>query len=74
MAAAGNLLAMEDKAPAKKRRKGGDDFAGPEDLERMIVSMEEEMNAAAEDLRFEQAARLRDELRELKRDLEGMTA
>jgi excinuclease ABC subunit B len=74
VAAAGNLLAMEDKAPAKKRRKGGDDFAGPEDLERMIVSMEEEMNAAAEDLRFEQAARLRDELRELKRDLEGMTA
>ena len=74
VAAAGNLLAIEDRAPAKKRRRGGDDFAGPEDLERMIVSMEEEMNAAAEDLRFEQAARLRDELRELKRDLEGMTA
>jgi excinuclease ABC subunit B len=74
IAAAGNLLAIEDRAPAKKRRRGGDDFAGPEDLERMIVSMEEEMNAAAEDLRFEQAARLRDELRELKRDLEGMTA
>jgi protein-arginine kinase activator protein McsA len=32
------------------------------------------MNAAAEDLRFEQAARIRDELRELKRDLEGMQA
>ncbi len=74
VAAAGNLLAMEDKAPAKKRRKGGDEFAGPEELEKMIVSMEEEMNAAAEDLRFEQAARLRDELRELKRDLEGMRA
>ncbi len=74
IAEAGNLLAIEDKAPAKRRRKGGDDFDGPEDLEKMIVSMEEEMNAAAEDLRFEQAARIRDELRELKRDLEGMRA
>ena len=74
IAEAGNLLAIEDRAPAKRRRRGGDDFEGPEDLEKMIVSMEEEMNAAAEDLRFEQAARIRDELRELKRDLEGMRA
>ncbi len=74
IAEAGNLLAIEDRAPAKRRRRGGDEFEGPEDLEKMIVSMEEEMNAAAEDLRFEQAARIRDELRELKRDLEGMQA
>lgn len=75
VAAAGNLLAIEDRAPAKRRRgRDGDDFEGPEDLERMIVSMEEEMNAAAEDLRFEQAARIRDEIRELRRDLEGMRA
>jgi excinuclease ABC subunit B len=75
IAEAGNLLAIEDRAPAKRRRgRDSDDFDGPEDLERMIVSMEEEMNAAAEDLRFEQAARIRDELRELKRDLEGMRA
>jgi excinuclease ABC subunit B len=75
VAAAGNLLAIEDRAPAKRRRsRDGDDFSGPEELEKMIVTMEEEMNAAAEDLRFEQAARIRDELRELKRDLEGMQA
>ena len=75
IAEAGNLLAMEDRAPAKRRRgRDSDDFEGPEELERTIVSMEEEMNAAAEDLRFEQAARIRDELRELKRDLEGMRA
>ncbi len=75
IAGAGNLLAMEDRAPAKRRRgRDGDDFQGPDDLERAIVSMEEEMNAAAEDLRFEQAARIRDELREMKRDLEGMRA
>jgi excinuclease ABC subunit B len=41
----------------------------PHELERLIVELEEEMAAAAEDLRFEQAARLRDELRELRRDL-----
>jgi len=75
IAETGSLLTMEDKAPAKRRRRGGDDdFEGPEDLEKTIAAMEIEMNAAAEDLRFEQAARIRDELRELKRDLEGMQA
>ncbi|HTU13865.1 MAG TPA: excinuclease ABC subunit UvrB [Solirubrobacterales bacterium] len=70
-----SLLTLEDKAPAKRRRRGdADDFEGPEDLEKTIAAMEIEMNAAAEDLRFEQAARIRDELRELKRDLEGMQA
>jgi len=69
----GNLLAMEDRAPARRRRgRQEDDFEGPEELERTIVELEEEMHEAAEDLRFEQAARIRDELRELKRDLEGL--
>ncbi len=36
----------------------------------MIVELEEEMLAAAEDLRFEYAAQLRDEMRELRRDLQ----
>ena len=45
-----------------------------EELERTIVELEEEMIVAAEDLRFEEAARIRDELRELRRDLEGMRA
>ena len=35
----------------------------------MIVELEEEMIAAADDLRFEYAAQLRDEMRELRRDL-----
>jgi len=34
-----------------------------------VVELEEEMIAAAEELRFEYAAQLRDELRELRRDL-----
>jgi excinuclease ABC subunit B len=69
-----SFLAMEDRAPRKRRGKRSADFAGPEELERTIVSLEEEMLAAAEDLRFEEAGRIRDELRELRRDLDGMTA
>ena len=69
------FLAMEDRAPARRRRtRGAERFGGPEELERTIVEMEEEMMAAAEDLRFEEAARIRDEIKELRRDLEGMQA
>ena len=39
-------------------------------MEKLIVELEEEMLAAAEDLRFEYAARLRDEIRELRRELD----
>jgi len=41
----------------------------PEDLGRLIQSLEDEMNEASADLRFEYAARLRDEVKELKREL-----
>jgi excinuclease ABC subunit B len=41
----------------------------PKELEKTIINLEEEMIEAADDLRFEYAARLRDELRELRRDL-----
>ncbi|MFN8217514.1 MAG: excinuclease ABC subunit UvrB [Solirubrobacterales bacterium] len=68
------FLAMEDRAPAKRRRRRGEEFADPAELEKTIVALEEEMLAAADDLRFEEAARIRDELRELRRDLDGMTA
>jgi excinuclease ABC subunit B len=68
------FLAMEDRAPRKRRRGRAESFADPEELERTIVSLEEEMLAAADDLRFEEAGRIRDELKELRRDLDGMTA
>ena len=42
-------------------------------LQRLILTLEDEMNTAAGDLRFEYAARLRDEIRELKRDLRDIT-
>jgi excinuclease ABC subunit B len=55
------------KRAAERRAKTGE--LGTHELERMVVELEEEMSAAAEDLRFEYAAQIRDELRELRRDL-----
>ena len=43
-----------------------------EDLSRLIRSLEEEMREAARELRFEYAARLRDEVEDLKRELREM--
>ena len=40
-----------------------------DELERLIRTLEEEMHTAATDLRFEYAARLRDEINDLKREL-----
>jgi excinuclease ABC subunit B len=68
------FLQAESKVPRKRRRRGGERGKaaaemGAHELERMVVELEEEMLAAAEDLRFEYAAQLRDELRELRRDM-----
>jgi excinuclease ABC subunit B len=43
-----------------------------EELERLLVTLEEEMFQAAEELRFEYAAKLRDEIKELRRDLNAL--
>ena len=69
-----DFLAMESRtAPSKRRRvKVEGEIADPRQLEKIIVELEEEMLAAAEDLRFEEAARIRDELKELRRDLEAL--
>ena len=40
-----------------------------DELTRLILTLEEEMNEAAADLRFEYAARIRDEIKDLKREL-----
>ncbi|MDQ3709237.1 MAG: excinuclease ABC subunit UvrB [Actinomycetota bacterium] len=63
-----------------RRRRGGQDDGVPsvsdlpqEDLAKLIQSLNDEMNEAAADLRFEYAARLRDEVSDLKRELRGMT-
>ncbi len=71
----------EDRAPVperlseigKKRRATEDLSDLPEDeLERLIRTLEQEMHDAAVDLRFEYAARLRDEIKDLKRELREM--
>ena len=65
------LVASEQ--PAVERRKGPRverdviDLTG-DDLSRVILSLEEEMRQAAAELRFEYAARLRDEVAELKKE------
>ncbi|WP_420437643.1 excinuclease ABC subunit UvrB [Candidatus Poriferisocius sp.] len=41
-------------------------------IERLIHTLTEEMNEAAADLKFEYAARLRDEIKDLQRDLRAM--
>jgi excinuclease ABC subunit B len=54
--------------------RAGEEVQTPEQLEKLIVELEEEMMAAAEDLRFEEAARIRDEIKELRRDLDAIRA
>ncbi|MBU1865311.1 MAG: UvrB/UvrC motif-containing protein, partial [Actinobacteria bacterium] len=44
-----------------------------DDLQRLVQSLEEEMRQAARELRFEYAARLRDEVNELRRELREMS-
>ncbi len=48
---------------------GGRDELPADELSRLIETLEEEMQAAATELRFEYAARLRDEIRSLRREL-----
>jgi excinuclease ABC subunit B len=45
----------------------------PDELGRLIQSLQEEMHEAAKGLRFEEAARLRDEVNELKRELKAVS-
>jgi excinuclease ABC subunit B len=71
------LVQTATSAPAGERRAREVRRRGPldlptEDLGRLIQSLEEEMHEAAKELRFEYAARLRDEVHELRRELREM--
>ncbi|MEN8113778.1 MAG: excinuclease ABC subunit UvrB [Actinomycetota bacterium] len=61
-----------DRRARELRRKEPLDLTIP-DLRRLIQSLEEEMHEAAAELRFEYAARLRDEVDDLKRELKEIT-
>jgi excinuclease ABC subunit B len=54
-----------------RRARAKAEGMSPAELERLIVTLEEEMFAAAEELRFEYAAKLRDEIKELRRELQA---
>ncbi len=60
----------KETVPTKSRSRRSEPFGGgPDDLKRLILQLQEEMHQAAEDLRFEYAARIRDEINDLKREL-----
>src|SRR6201994_4970378 len=74
---------LSSKARAAARAAGagvGEDLPGEgggparDDLVELIKQLTEQMHAAAAELQFEGAARLRDEIRELKHELRGMQA
>ena len=71
------LLSIEaeslSKAPTPAKRRGRSAPEMPmEELERLIQTLDEEMHEAARDLRFEYAARLRDEVNDLRKELKGL--
>jgi excinuclease ABC subunit B len=69
------FLQSESKVPrSRRRRQRAVEAMDPAEIEKTIVEIEEEMLAAAEELRFEYAAKLRDEIRDLKRQLDQAVA
>ena len=62
------LLAEREASPQSKRRQP----AAVSDLVSLIEELTAQMHAAAAELQFELAARLRDEVGDLKRELRGM--
>ncbi len=65
------FLALEQPHVPGKRRRGKAKVEGMDrgELEKLVIQLEEEMYAAAEELRFEYAAKLRDEIKDLRREL-----
>src|SRR4051794_24775517 len=70
-----DFLALDSKVPgagrSRHRRKREEGMTADE-IHKTIVELEEEMLLAADDLRFEYAAKLRDEIKSLRRGLEAL--
>jgi excinuclease ABC subunit B len=68
------FLSLESPHVPSSRRRRGDKVEGMsrEELEKLVITLEEEMFQAAEELRFEYAAKLRDEIKELRRELDAL--
>ncbi|HKN92819.1 MAG TPA: excinuclease ABC subunit UvrB [Thermoleophilaceae bacterium] len=71
-----DFLAIESKVPSSRRsrRRSQEAQMSAEEISKTIVELEEEMLLAADELRFEYAAKLRDEIKELRRELERAEA
>ncbi len=68
------FLTLESPTVPGRRRRGKAKVEGLDqaELEKLAITLEEEMFAAAEELRFEYAAKLRDEIKELRRELTAL--
>ena len=70
------FLSLESPTVPGRRRRGASKVEGLDqaELEKLAITLEEEMFAAAEELRFEYAAKLRDEIKQLRRELVALAA
>jgi excinuclease ABC subunit B len=67
------FLALEAPHVPKRSRRGRRvEGLDRTELEKLVITLEEEMYTAAEELRFEYAAKLRDEIKELRRELNAL--
>jgi excinuclease ABC subunit B len=74
-----DFLALESKVPAREGRRArvraaAEARMSPDEIMKTIVELEEEMLTAADELRFEYAAKLRDEIKALRRELDALEA
>ena|SRR5438876_12071638 len=65
---------LSSKARTRRAGEGGEGGPARDDLVALITSLTDQMHSAAAELQFEIAARLRDEIKELKKELRGMQA
>ncbi len=72
----GALFNLDAPHVPGRLRRGASKVEGMsrEELEKLVVTLEEEMYVAADELRFEYAAKLRDEIKALRLELQTLTA
>ncbi len=68
------FLSLEQPHVPSRRRRGKREVEGMsrEELEKLAIDLEQEMFTAADELRFEYAAKLRDEIKDLRRELNAL--
>ena len=71
-----DFLSLDSKVPKGGRRtqSKADQGMAPDEIMKTLVELEEEMLVAADELRFEYAAKLRDEIKALRRELDELEA